>query len=136
MNFIINCFVFSKRNCNLSLMTFNVDVDVAFVSIIDDEVNVNVDGDGELVDDDADDSIVLVLLLLVGITILSPPLFIVFGCLFTTIPGVGKLSLPIPDDNCCCCCCGCLDKLGCSVFCNRGKIISAAFFMVAAAVAS
>ena len=122
-------------------MTFNVDnVDVDFISTIDDEVNenvdVDVDDDGEMVDDDADDSIVLVLLLLVGITMSSPPLFIVVGCLFTTIPGVGKLSLPIPDDNCCCCCCGCLDKLGCSVFCNRGKIISAAFFMVAAAVAS
>ena len=119
-------------------MTFNVDnVDVDFISTIDDEVNenvdVDVDDDGEVVDDDADDSIVLVLLLLVGITILSPPLFIVVGCLFTTIPGVGKLSLPIPDDNCCCCCCGCLDKLGCSVFCKRGKIISAAFFMAAAA---
>ena len=118
-------------------MTFNVDVDVDFVSTIDDEVNVNVDedDDGEMVDDDADDSILLVLLL-VGITMLSPPLFIFVGCLFTTIPGVSKWNLPIPDDNCCCCCCGCLDTLGCNVFCKRGKSISAAFFMVAAAVAS
>ena len=120
-------------------MTFNVDnVDVDFISTIDDEVNenvdVDVDDDGEMVDDDADESIVLALLL-VGITMLSPPLFIFVGCLFTNIPGVGKLSLPIPDDNCCCFC-GCLDKLGCNVFCKRGKIISAAFFMVAAAVAS
>ena len=126
-------------------MTFNNDVDADFVSTIDDEVNVNVnvdvdeddDDDGEVVDDDNSILVVLVLveLLLVGITMLSPPLFVFVGCLFPIIPGVGKWNLPIPDDNCCCCC-GCLDKLGSSVFCKRGKIISAAFFMVAAAAAA
>jgi hypothetical protein len=124
-------------------MTFNLDADVDFVSTIDDEVKVKVNADADVDEDDDDggvvdvddDNSIIVGLLLVGITTLSPPLFVVVGCLFTTIPGVGRWNLELPDDKCCCCC-GFLDKLGSSVFCKRGKIISAAFFMVAAAAAS